>query len=183
MSTILKSKMYTVKANLLVECAKAMRRRTSKDHFVLGGIMSIITELLFCTYYTDDVTDEYCNYSDTTVVSNRIPTKYVEVARMVIWYRNKFAYEFGSEEYFELYEQVIANMQEITEMCHHIGGVPTMSEKRALIELLDIDEESLYDSVLAKFMEYGPIGFRQLCDKLQRRANSKLGNMLKQAEG
>lgn len=175
MSTILKSKIYTVKSNLLVECAKAMTYRASTDHFVIGGICSVISELLFTTYFIDDKDDDECVYSDAAIVCKLINAKHMKSARQVIWYRNKFHHEFGTEEYYEFYDIVKADMKNITAMCHDIGGLPTVVERAYLQEYFNVDKAEFYDKMIGVFNEYGPVGFKNLVVKLQRKEGMSKG--------
>lgn len=136
MSTIYKSNIYIHKARLLVECAKAMRYRSSKDQFILGGIVTIVTELLFVTYYVDDMTSEDYIYSDAKVVAARVPDEYADIALDVVTFRNAFAHEFGTVYYDELYESIIDRIKPLTEFVHRIGGMPNKAEKEFLLEYL-----------------------------------------------
>ncbi len=169
MSSFLKSKIYPVKAGLLVECARAMRYRNASDHFIIGGMCTIITELLFTTYYIDDANDEYSVYSDSKVVSRRIPDTYADVAIDVILYRNKFSHEFGSTEYEETYKSVVGRMKDVCSMVHYVGGMPTKAEREFLCQYYGIELTEFYDKMTDVFMKVGPIGYQQLVSKIQRK--------------
>lgn len=169
MSNICKSNIYVTKARLLVECAKAMRYRSSEDHFILGGMSTIITELLFATYYVDDLYDEDLVYSDAKVVAGKVPEEYADVALDIVTYRNAFAHEFGTEYYDELYTSIVGRMSELCELVHEIGGVPTKRERDFLLQYYDIPIEKFYDKMYEVFMQIGTIGYKKLVEKLQRK--------------
>lgn len=169
MSNIYKSNIYKTKVKLLIECAKAMRYRASTDHFVLGGMATIITELLFATYYVDDLYDPDTVYSDAKVVSAKVPDEYADIALDIVTYRNAFAHEFGTEYYDEMYLSITGRMAELVELVHHVGGMPSKAERAYLMEYYEVSLDKFYDKMEMVFMEKGPIGYMQLVNKLKRK--------------
>lgn len=185
MSTFLKSRHYVVKSNLLPECAKGLCTAVSSHkHVVIGGACCLLTELLFLTYNVECKDDEYSIYSDQYVVCKRIPDMYIDTARSVIQLRNKFTHEFGSEEYFELYNIVLGSYKDVQAMAHHVGGLPTRQERDFLSSYFGIEPESFYDESINWFMQYGPIGYRQLYEKLSKENNrTRVYQLLVEAGG
>ena len=177
LSTLLKDNLHTVKASLLVECARSVKYRGMPEHCVLGGICCVITELLFVTYFVDDKDDDWSIYSDSAIVCRYIPKEYSSTARNVIAYRNKFTHEFGSTEYWDLYNIVSSDMTSVLNMLHEVGGVCTKKEREEIKELLGIEDDEFYDATYKLFMDLGPIGYKRLLAKLQR--NHSSGNTIR----
>lgn len=173
MSIIAKWNMYTVQCATIVECSRAIRYRKSTDHFIIGGMCVVITELLFAKYFIDDVSDSNNIYSDSRIVASRIPDEYVAAAQSVIYFRNKFAHEFGTEEYYETFESVMANMDDIVRMCYHMGALCKKEERDFLTEYYQLEKENFYDAMLKVFREVGPIGYANLVQKIKRKLSKE----------